>query len=318
MTIICLLKMMEMKRLTIVFAMALLPLSVFAQDAAEAARYQQRYDNLVSKFGPAGVGVETVLNNWEKADSTSAAMLMGKFNYYFNKARSTQAIKLPAKKYLGQDPLIALKDSTGADVYYFEDPVFDDELFGQAVSAIDRAIKFHPIDMDYLFAKANAYLSYEKESPDMALDYLLQIVGLYKTKPNWKYEGKAVDDEFFTGAMQEYCYTFYTIASPRSYKAFKTLSETMSKQYPKEMIFVSNLGSYYLVAEQNYRKALKYYNTVLKKDPSNYLAMRNCALAARRQKDVKAEKKYLRMMLRYCPDTERSSTQARLDYLDRQ
>ena len=50
-----------MKRiLTAVFAL-LAYITVFAQTDSE--RYAQRYDLLVSKLGPAGLGVETILNN---------------------------------------------------------------------------------------------------------------------------------------------------------------------------------------------------------------------------------------------------------------
>ena len=73
-----------MKRiLTAVFAL-LAYITVFAQTDSE--RYAQRYDLLVSKLGPAGLGVETILNNWEKADSTDARMLLGKFSYLFPQA----------------------------------------------------------------------------------------------------------------------------------------------------------------------------------------------------------------------------------------
>ena len=67
-----------MKRFFIAIAMICAALSASAQ----TSRYEQRYDLLVSQFGPAGVGVETALNNWEKADSANAKMLLGKFSYY--------------------------------------------------------------------------------------------------------------------------------------------------------------------------------------------------------------------------------------------
>lgn len=63
----------------------LLHLTAVAQ--TESERYGQRYDMLVAKLGPAGIGVETVLNNWEKVDSTNAKMLLGKFSYLFTKAQ---------------------------------------------------------------------------------------------------------------------------------------------------------------------------------------------------------------------------------------
>ena len=50
---------------------------------AQSEKYEQRYDLLVSKLGYAGVGVETVLDNWERADSTDSKMRLGRFNYLF-------------------------------------------------------------------------------------------------------------------------------------------------------------------------------------------------------------------------------------------
>ena len=93
---------------------AVLMLAVLSA-SAQTSNYEQRYDLLVSKFGPAGVGVETVLDNWAKADSTNMKMLTSRFKYYFTKAQRTEVVKKPTKKYLGMDPLISLKDTTGAD-----------------------------------------------------------------------------------------------------------------------------------------------------------------------------------------------------------
>lgn len=304
------------KNLVFALLLVLCQSVLFAQDNGKAAVYEQRYLKLVEKVGVDGVGVETVLNHWENADSTSAAMLMAKFSYYFNKSYSNRVVSKTSRKYLGNDALFSLKDSTGTEVYYFEEPFFDDEIYGKAIQAIDKAIRFYPIDMDYRFLKADAYITYEKDSPDMAIAYLLELVGTYRSKPNWKYENKAVDDEFFAGAMQEYCYTLFSLASPGAYEAFKSLSEAMLKLFPNELMFMSNLGSYYLAVGKNSKKAMSIYNKVLKKDPSNNVAIRNCVIAARNIKDVKAEKKYLRMYIKYGPENEKAGSQARLDYLE--
>ena len=72
----------------------------FVLSGQTSERYEQRYDLLVSQFGPAGVGIETVLDNWEKVDSTNAKMLLGRFTYLFTKAQSGQVEARPGKKYL--------------------------------------------------------------------------------------------------------------------------------------------------------------------------------------------------------------------------
>lgn len=303
-----------MKRFLLAAALLMFCQVVLAQ--TESERYEQRYNMLVSKLGPAGIGVETVLNNWEKVDSTDANMLLGKFSYLFTKAQSSQVVVKPSKKYLGMDPVLTLKDSLGNDQYYYQENLFDDELYGQAMKAADKAIEFWPDRLDFRFMKANAYISYEKESPDMALAYLQNLVSENNSrKTPWDFDGTKADEHFFEDAMQEYCYTFYTIGSPASYEAFLKFSQTLSKLYPDNMGFVNNIGSYYLV-KRDYKTSLKYYDKVLKKQPDDYTAMQNGLLASRKMKNEKLEKKYLELIVRYASDKDRMLAKARLDALN--
>lgn len=295
----------------IVIAASLFLISFLA--LAQSDRHEQRYDLLVSQFGPAGVGVETVLNNWEKTDSTNAKMLVGRFLYYFNKAQTVSVETRDSKKYLGMDPMLTLKDSLGKDVYYYQLNVFDDELYSEAVKAADRAVSIWPDRLDFRFLKANAYLAYEKESPDMALEFLMRLAeeNIGRTS-DWDYEGSPADDSFFQEAMQEYCYTFFSIGTQSSYDAFLKLSQKLYSIYPDNMGFLNNIGSYYLIAKQDYRTAYKYYNKVLKEHPDDYTAIKNSVIAARRQKNLKLERKYLQMMEKYGPENERLQARARL------
>lgn len=304
---------MMKKIIMLAAALLLFHTAVLAQ--TESERYEQRYDMLASRMGPAGVGVETVLDNWAKVDSTNAKMLLGRFSYYFTKAQTAEVVSKPQKKYLGMDPLLTLKDSLGNDVYYFQQNVFDDELYGQAIKAADKAISFWPDRLDFRFMKANAYIAYEKESPDMALAFLTALVDEnVRRKGAWEYEGAAADPDFFEDAMQEYCFSFYTIGSDASREAFLALSQKLSGLYPGNAGFMNNIGSYYLVKHE-YKTALKYYDKVLKKHPSDYTAIQNGLIAARRLKSEKLEKKYLTMMVKHGPEKDRMTAQLRLDAL---
>lgn len=306
-----------MMKKIIMFAAALLLSYTAVMAQTESERYEQRYEMLASRLGPAGVGIETVLDNWAKVDSTNARMLLGRFSYYFTKAQTSEIVTKPQKKYLGMDPLLTLKDSSGNDVYYFQQNVFDDELYGQAIKAADRAISFWPDRLDFRFMKANAYIAYEKESPDMALAFLTALVDEnVRRKGAWEYEGTAADPDFFEDAMQEYCYSFYTIGSDAAREAFLTLSQKLSGLYPGNAGFMNNIGSYYLVKHE-YKTALKYYDKVLKKHPSDYTAIQNGLIAARRLKSEKLEKKYLTMMVKHGPEKDKMTAQLRLDALSK-
>lgn len=303
----------SMKRFVFIVSALLLEISAFAQTEV----YKQRYDLLVSKFGPDGVGVETVLDNWEKADSTDVNMLAGRFNYYFTKAQTTNVVTKPVKKYLGKDPLISLKDSTGTDVNYFQETVFDDELYGMAVQAVDRLIAADPDRIDSRFLKANAYVAYEKESPDMAVAYLLSLIDEdQKRNSEWFYGDEKTDGSFFEDAMLEYCFSFYSIGTPSAMDAFFRLSEKMSGLHPDNPSYINNIGTYYLIAKEDYKTAMKYYNKVLKAHPDDYTAIKNCVLVARKQENVKMEKKYLQMLAQYGPENEKLAAQARLKRLE--
>ena len=306
-----------MMKKIIMFAAALLLSYTAVMAQTESERYEQRYEMLASRLGPAGVGIETVLDNWAKVDSTNARMLLGRFSYYFTKAQTSEIVTKPQKKYLGMDPLLTLKDSLGNDVYYFQQNVFDDELYGQAIKAADKAISFWPDRLDFRFMKANAYIAYEKESPDMALAFLTALVDEnVRRKGAWEYEGTAADPDFFEDAMQEYCYSFYTIGSDAAREAFLTLSQKLSGLYPGNAGFMNNIGSYYLVKHE-YKTALKYYDKVLKKHPSDYTAIQNGLIAARRLKSEKLEKKYLTMMVKHGPEKDKMTAQLRLDALSK-
>ena len=278
-----------------IYSIAVLLLATLSL-SAQNERFEQRYNLLVSKLGPAGVGIETLLDNWAKADSTDEKLLAARFDYYLIKSRSTEVVKKSTKKYLGMDPLLSLKDSLGADVYYYQDVVYDDELFGKAIHAADRAISLYPDKLEYRFMKANAYISYEKESPDMTLDYLMKLIDTNskRTQP-WNFEGKKSDEAFFQEAMQEYCYSFYLIGSPQAREAFYKLSSRMNELYPDNIAFVNNIGSYYLVAKEDPKTALKYYKKVLKKDPKDLVALQNGVIAARKTGNSKLEAKYRQM-----------------------
>lgn len=298
-----------------IFLAAMLLAATVLSAQTPSEKYEQRYDMLVSQFGPAGVGVETVLDNWAKVDSTNAKLLLARFDLLFNKAQSTKVVMKDKKKYLGMEPMLTLKDSLQREVYCYQETFFDDELYGLAIKAADKAISTWPDRLDFRFVKANALIAYEKESPDMAMNYLRSLVAeASRRSSDWDYAGTKVGKDFISDAMQEYCYSLYVIGSPQSRDAFLELSELLSGIFPDNIQFVNNMGSYYLLKE-DYKTALKHYSKVLKKSPEDYTAIKNSALAARKMQNSKLEKKYLQLLVKYGPENEAVAAEARLQAL---
>ena len=292
-------------------------LSAFAVCAQSESDFKAQYERQVKAMGASGMGVEYILKKWEAAFPESPDVQEAKFNYYFDKSRTEEMVGKTQMRFMGAEPVLFLTDSLGEKVNYFMESFYDDELFGAGMQAMEKAIALRPDELSYRFGKITALLAYEKESPDMATDELKRLIDYnVKNKPSWKAMGEDVDEEYFVNAVQEYCYSFFRIASPDSYESFRSISEKMCKLYPSNTVFLSNLGSYWLVAMDSHNTALRYYRKVLKINPRDYSAIKNCVLMARKDKNVKLEKQYLPLLIEVTDSqSEKISAEARLKQL---
>ena len=286
-----------MKRILILLTAALLPLLAAAQETLSREEFLRRYINLAERVGPAGLGVETHLNKWEAAWPEDPQQYLARFKFCFARCSSSHIEEMSVDKYLGQPPLLPMTDSLGVKHNYFEVTDYDDDLFAQANSAIGKAISLKPWHLDYRMARIDAIIAYEKDKPEMALQELKALVDKhYKEHPVWEYEGMdSVSEEQFRAFMQDYCVSLFRLGGETSAQAFKALSEHLLTYCKDEPLYVNNLGSYHLVRRE-YKQARKYYERVLKKNPSDETALRNCLLMARAMKDPKLEKKYQAMI----------------------
>lgn len=300
-----------------ILAALLFAAAAYAQTPGEA--HKARYERQVRITGPAGVGVETILDRWEADCPDDPAMLEGRYRYCLKKGLSTRVVTKEAGRWLGKDPVVTLKDSTGRDVRYFEENVFVDSLFARSQTAISKAIALKPSELAYRIDKITALILYEKESPELATGELLSMIDYHRTAhPSWTYYGEPAGEDVFVSTVQEYCYNLFNYAEPGCYVAFRRISEAMLKLFPRDTGFLGNMGSYFLAYEKSPRKALKWYDKVLKIDPLNYTAAKNCVVMARKEKNVKMEKKYLpRLIAATENEIERRGYEARLEALSK-
>lgn len=276
-----------MKRFLALIALALVCVNVSAQLTSE--EYKAKYERHVKNVGYDGVGVETLLNNWEAVDPDNPDMLLGRFNYYLFKSQSTEMIPMSVPRYLGKAPSLTLKDENGNPVNYFETAIFDDACFGEALKVIDRLIDRHPYELNFHFIKAANLMSYEKEDPNLAYMEIGNLITAYSSKkPKWQYLGEEVSAEVFAEFIQQYCAAFYGVGTDASYEYFYDLSVRMSKLFPKHTGFIDNQGSYYLVSRKNFKKAISLYDKALRIDSEDQVALRNKKIA---QRQIELQKK---------------------------
>lgn len=306
-----------MKKAIVLFAAALI--SLVQLSGQGTSEYKARYERLVKIVGQGGVGVETLLDKWAEADSSDIDLLKARFFYWYEKAHYTTVETHASRRYLGQDPVLTLKDSLGADVNYFNVEKYDEETFGKGLVYLDKAIRLYPDRLDLRVVKASSLINLEAESPDMALGFLKGLIDENASgKRSWVFPGyEKIDKDFFDAMIQEYCVNFFsTIGTDASREAFKSLSEKMLSINKKSPDFTSNIGSYWM-RKKDYKKALKYYDKAIKLAPGHYTSIKNAVTAAMQLKDIKLQKKYLPMMVKYGPESEKLTAQARLDALNR-
>ena len=278
---------MNMKRLFIILAATAACAAAAAQTTTED--FQARYERLVRNIGYSGVGVETLIDRWEEAFPDDANPYLARFNYFFDKSIQTEVVPKPGqRKFLGNAPTLTLKDADGQDVNFFPEDFYDEDCFADAMRVLDRQISLRPNELRFNFLKILALVAYEKEYPDMAASELITLIKRHESsRKGWTLDGEPADDEVFQRGVGEILYEFFQIGTPVAYEYFHEASYRMSKHFPKNPVFIDNLGSYQQAYKQNDRQAARYYRKALKLDPDDYAAKTNLQTIERK----KAQKK---------------------------
>lgn len=266
---------------------------------AQSVDWQKKYERQVKAVGLSGVGVETILDSWGAADSSSVDYLAARYAFWFDKSHSLVVEAHDSPRYLGMEPMLELSDSSKSNtVWYYQVDSFDDELFGRALRYLDKAAAAMPAELEYRVWKVSALILYEKESPDMTLGLILSLIDEDRsTGQKWLYQGEEQDRDFFDGLIQEFCWNLFNLGTPQAREAFLKVSEKMLSYDRKSPVFMANVGSY-LMSVKEYKKALKQFDKVLKLDPDNDTAIRNCVTIARILRDDKLKSRYNPMLSR--------------------
>ena len=266
---------------------------------AQSVDWQKKYERPVKAVGLSGGGVETIRDSWGAADSSSVDYLAARYAFWFDKSHSLVVEAHDSPRYLGMEPMFELSDSSKSNtVWYYQVDSFDDELFGRALRYLDKAAAAMPAELEYRVWKVSALMLYEKESPDMTLGLILSLIDEDRsTGQKWLYQGEEQDRDFFDGLIQEFCWNLFNLGTPQAREAFLKVSEKMLSYDRKSPVFMANVGSY-LMSVKEYKKALKQFDKVLKLDPDNDTAIRNCVTIARILRDDKLKSKYNPMLSR--------------------
>lgn len=253
--------------------------------AQTTSDFAKRYNTLVSHVGYDGPGVQTLLDKWARADSTGIDLQVAKFNYHLTKSQRDSVVTRPVARYLGMEPILTLKDSTGGNVYYYKETIYDSDEFNTALANLDMAINMNNTRLDLHALMADALMNFEKEFPDLTVKYLLGMIDRNYTKGmKWELEDGAAEPGLFGELMQSFCYGLFKKGTPGGYEAFRTISEKMLKHDKNNVNFINNVGSYYLVSREDLKTATKYYTKTLKLEPQNEIALKNLSIIERKSK----------------------------------
>lgn len=273
-----------MKKLLTLFILGAACLYAGAQTTEN---FLKRYNVLVGRVGFAGVGVQTLLDSWGRADSTDINYMVARYNFYIDRAQKDTVVKNSLPRYLGMDPIMSLTDSTGRKLYYYQETLYDKGLFRKAMYYLDKAIEKNNVRFDLYDTKADILMGYGKADASESSAFIMKMIQRnYTGKTVWETAqvGHKVSVEEFENTIINYCYTFYKVGSPSTMEAFFNISSAMVKQKSANSAFLDNLGAYYLIRKKDYKKAAKMYRQALKMNPDDKIAIKNLELVSSLEK----------------------------------
>ena len=229
--------------------------------------------------------VKTLLQEWEKENSSDPDLMTGWFNYYLN--RNAKNENIMGYMHNGQYGL-------------YSKTIYDEDDLKTAISYLDKALKNNPYRMDIYFGKIRSLLCAEKYSDaSIAIAEFFKVYD--KNKSNWYWTNNAsfkdnnwnIEDVVIE-CFNDYCsmYDFYISSSHEAVK--KALDEIL-KRFPKNVIFLNYLSYYYSSAKE-YDKAIEILLSAYKIDPNDYIIIGNLASDYEKLENYKEAEKWYTIM----------------------
>jgi tetratricopeptide (TPR) repeat protein len=196
---------------------------------------------------------------------------------------------------LGQNPngkeALALQDSLGktaAYLYQGDNIGYNSRKVGLAKKTIDEAISKFPDRLDLRFGKVYMLGELQQWTP-FTEEIVKTLDRSSKNKNAWKWrDDKPVEEaqNFLIGNVQSYFNQLYDTEDDALLSNMQTISETVLKYYPNDVMNLSNLGAIRLM-KSDFDAALPLFLKAEKLSPEDGVVINNIALCYEKKGDKK-------------------------------
>lgn len=256
------------------------------------------------------VGQRNLLQEWEKKNINDPELYTCYFNFYVQKSMS-EVIRLDSDPSTGKN--LQITDSTNQVVGYIHgETSYNPKYLNLGFEIIDQGIAKFPNRLDMRFGKihmlgqVNDYDSFTDEIV-RSIDYSI------KNKNKWQWtlnESVKEPKDFLLDNIQTYINNLFDLGD-RQAKNIRRIAETTLKNYPDNVVSLSNLGISYIF-ENNYSKGLEPLLTAEKKTPKDPIILGNIAYIYINLKNNKKATEYYEKVIQFGDDNAKRFAEQQL------
>jgi len=242
-------------------------------------------------------GMHTTLADWKHAKPNDPELYTSYFNYFVVKARSS-VMRLDETH--GKNKSLEIRDSANQVVgHMYGESSYDPIYLKKGLAVIEEGIAKFPNRLDMRFGKI--YMLGEAKDFDSFTSEIVRTVEYSKTNNSkWLWTNdkpsKSSGEAFFE-EIQTYINQLFDIGDPQA-KNIRRVAEAILKIEPNNIVSLSNLGISYIF-ENNYTKALEPLMQAEKHAPSDAIVLVNIAYVYRNLQDYKKAIEYYEKIVKY-------------------